>query len=75
MAHQKRPGTLGGWEYEIGATRWRRWDNNKGDPRGHRCWPGWKATAEICDNHPITGEPLPRGQWWIRETYVGKDAV
>lgn len=56
------------YHYEENAVRWFKW-HGKGDVRGHRPTHGWEAAADLLDVHPITGKPLPRPQWWIRETY------
>jgi len=53
--------------YPSGTVRARRWLCNS-DIRGYRPPKGWTAMADVFDTHPITGRPLPDGQWWIVET-------
>lgn len=55
------------YHYEGGSVRWLK-SNGKGDVRGYRCPRGWRATADLIEHHPITGEFLGKSQWWIRET-------
>jgi len=59
------------WSYELGATRWRE-HSGKYDVRCHKAPKGWDVEALILDEHPVTGKPLKRGQWWIKETYTGE---
>ena len=56
--------------YKTGVVRWRRF-NGDGDVRAYRAPKGWTAFADLTDRHPVTGAPLKRNQWWIRETYEG----
>lgn len=62
------------YHYEVGATRWFRWTGGRDmDIRGYRTKKGWAADAMMLDVHPITGKPLQRSQWWIKETYDGNE--
>lgn len=58
------------YQYEVGAVRWFRYDGEH-DVRAHRPPKGWDAHADLIDRHPISGKPLRRSEWWIRETYSG----
>jgi hypothetical protein len=53
--------------YVPGTVRARRWHGD-GDVRGYRPASGWTARADLTDIHPITGQALPRAEWWIIET-------
>jgi len=53
--------------YEPGTVRYRRWDCDD-DIRCYRPPEGWQAFADVIEIHPITGEELPDGEWWIIET-------
>ena len=59
------------WSYELGATRWRK-HSGKYDVRCHEAPKGWSIEVMILDEHPVTGKPFKRGQWWIKETYTGE---
>lgn len=57
--------------YTRGCVRWKRFTGDY-DVRLYRAPRGWKVEAEILDEHPVTGKQFVRGQWWIKETYVGE---
>lgn len=59
------------YHYEIGAVRWYRWNPKDGDVRGARVADGWKAMAEMRDDHPTTGQPFKQNEWWVREEFTG----
>ena len=58
------------YHYEPGTVRWFRHEGTH-DVRAHRPADGWEAQADRVDYHPVTGRPLRRSEWWIRETYSG----
>jgi hypothetical protein len=58
------------YHYKAGSVRWFRHDGDH-DVRSHRSPNGWDAHADLIDHHPITGKPLRRSEWWIRETFSG----
>lgn len=58
------------YHYVHGATRWFRYTGT-GDVRLYRPPQGWHADAQVIDQHPITGKPLPEAQWWIHEVFKG----
>ena len=52
--------------YEAGAVRWRK---HTRDCDVRACGrTGWQVEAVLIDIHPITGRPLARSQWWLKET-------
>lgn len=59
------------YQYVPGATRWRKHNILHGSPHKVYVPRGWEAAAEQRLDHPITGQPFLRPQWWIKETYIG----
>lgn len=57
------------YQYENGTTRWKRF-SGRGDVRAYRAPKGWSASADLIENHPITGEHFGKSVWWIMEVRI-----
>ena len=52
--------------YQPGTVRWRK---HTRDCDVRTCGrKGWEVEAHLIDRHPLTDKPLPRSEWWLRET-------